>query len=75
MGCCCCGHGQWGHHFGMRRPQHMHSREYEYGMGYARGPRRRRSRQDELQEYVHDLEEELADVKAELDELRGHSSP
>ncbi|MDA8270724.1 MAG: hypothetical protein M0Z39_04875 [Actinomycetota bacterium] len=72
--CHCCGHRwhQWGpgQHYG-----YQHRREYGYGQGFgpgfARGPRRRRDRIEELEDYLGDLEEEITEVKAELDELRG----
>ena len=72
--CHCCGHRwhQWGpgQRYGYRR-----GREYGYGQGFgpgfARGPRRRRDRIDELEDYLGDLEEEITEVKAELDDLRG----
>ncbi len=68
---CRCGHGPW-HHWG-------HGYCYGYGPGYGYGsppgqpyPRsaRRGKRARELEDYVQDLEEELAHVRRELQELR-----
>ena len=75
---CLCGHGLW-HRFGPERscrygygygPRYLHG----YGSEFMQGPRRRRIRTEELEEYLSDLEEEIAAVKAELEELR-KSSP
>ncbi len=74
--CHCCGRGMWhqwgpGRHYGYRR-------EYDYGAGFgpgfARGPRRRRARVEELEDYLGDLEEEISSVKAELEQLKGPSA-
>lgn len=75
MSCQCCGHGSWRHHWGPRHHGYMYEPEYGYGPGrepgFMRGPRRRRSRVEELEGYLKDLEEEVSDIKGELEELRG----
>jgi hypothetical protein len=57
----CCGHGHG----------HGPGQAYGHGPGFARGPRRRRARAEDLEEYLGDLEAEIAAVRAELDEIRG----
>lgn len=76
---CWCGHGPW-HHWG---PGYRYGRAYGYGPEYgygpgmgpglARGPRRRRSRIEDLEEYLGDLQEEMAAVRAELEEMKRRS--
>lgn len=76
---CWCGHGPW-HHWGP-------GQGYGYGPGYGpggygpgfgpgigRGPRRRRARAEDLEEYLGDLEDEVAAVRAELEEMKGRPS-
>lgn len=50
---------------------------YGYGPGYGprteRGPRRR-ARVEDLEEYLGDLEEEVAAVRTELEEMKGRST-
>ncbi|MDA8311305.1 MAG: hypothetical protein M0Z46_11980 [Actinomycetota bacterium] len=69
---CCYGHGHchhWAHGYGPELG-------YGYGRGIApgaRGARRRRARVEDLEEYLGDLEDEVASVRAELEELKGRS--
>ena len=69
-GGCGCGpgaHNRWG-------PVAGYGRGYgDYGPGLER-PRRRRTRTEELEEYLRDLEEEVAEVRTELQHLRGPSA-
>ena len=71
MGHCWCGHGPW-HHWGYGYGPPPWARDYgpEYGYG---PPRRRRRAPDEedLAEYLGDLEDELRRVRVELERLRG----
>ncbi|HLI14548.1 MAG TPA: hypothetical protein VKV23_00660 [Acidimicrobiales bacterium] len=66
---CWCGHRPW-HRWGPPWYGYGPGPGFGYGPGFARGPRRRRTRAEELEAYVRDLEEELATVKAELEDLR-----
>ena len=79
MSCYCCGHGSWHHHWGPHHHGNAFGPESDYGPGHepgcVSGPRRRRSRIDELESYLKDLEEEVSDIKAELEELRGRPQP
>jgi hypothetical protein len=70
---CWCGHGPW-HHYGYAYPPpygppaaYPPPADYYYG-----GPARRRRRRDpeELEEYLEDLEAEIARVRQELGDLR-----
>jgi hypothetical protein len=71
---CWCGHGPW-HHWG---PGCGYGPGYGYGPGFgpgvARGPRRRRARVEDLEDYLGDLEDEVAAVRAELEELKGRTA-
>ncbi len=69
---CWCDHGHC-HHWG---PGHGYGYgpEHGYGPGFVRGTRRRRARAEDLEEYLGDLEDEVAQVKAELEELKGPKS-
>lgn len=63
---CCC-HGHMHHHW-------CYSPGYEYGPppgpGFLYARRSRRSRAQDLADYLQDLEEELARVRYELQELQ-----
>lgn len=84
---CWCGHGPWhhwgpghgcgygqGHGYG---PGYGYGPGpgYGYGPGYGPGvvrePRRRRARVDDLEDYLRDLEDEVAAVRTELEDLKG----
>ena len=75
MSCGWCGYGHC-HHCGYG---HCHHGGYGYGpppwagYGPGYGPRRRRRRADgqALADYLSDLEEEVAQVREELERLRG----
>ncbi|HUY51222.1 MAG TPA: hypothetical protein VMV92_36880 [Streptosporangiaceae bacterium] len=77
MSCGWCGYGHC-HHCGHG---HCHHWDYGYGPpprwrgygpGYGPGRRRRRAADEEdLAEYLRDLEEETGQVRAELERLRG----
>ena len=75
MSCGWCGYGHC-HHCGYG---HCHHGGYGYGpppwagYGPGYGPRRRRRRADEqdLADYLSDLEEEVAQVREELERLGG----
>ena len=81
MSCGGCGYGHC-HHCGFG---HCHHGDYGYGppppwpgygpgRGPGYGPRRRRHRapdEEDLAEYLRDLEEETGQVRAELERLRG----
>ena len=70
---CWCGHRPWHHWHG---PWHHYGYGYgppgpEYRPGYGYGPpRRRRAREEDLAEYLQDLEEEIGQVREELERLR-----
>lgn len=75
---CCCGHGPWHHWHG---PWHHWGYGYGpppgpgyvpgHGPGYWPGARRRtRAREDDLAEYLQDLEDEVREVRAELERAR-----
>jgi len=75
---CWCGHGPW-HRFGPMAGSgygpgygHWHG---GYGPEFPRGPRRRRARAEELEDYLSDLEEQVAAARAELEELRKSNPP
>jgi hypothetical protein len=77
MSCGWCGYGHC-HHYG---PGHCHHWDYGYGppppYGPGYGPRRRRRRaadEEDLAEYLRDLEEETGQVREELERLRGSRS-
>lgn len=76
---CWCGHGPW-HHWGPGCGP-----GYGYGPGFGagyggrfgpgeRGPGRRRPRVEDLEEYLSDLEDQVASVRAELEELKGRGT-
>ena len=73
MSCGWCGYGHC-HHCGYG---HCHHGGYGYGPpppGPGYGPRRRRRRaadEEELSEYLRDLEEEVGQVREEMERLRG----
>ena len=76
---CWCGHGPC--HY---RGHHGYGRGYAYGAGYVYGPppgqpvpfpARRGRRARDLEDYAEDLEEELARVRRELQELRRAETP
>jgi hypothetical protein len=69
---CCCGHGPW-HRCGGPGYWPGYGPGY-YGPELARSPRRRHARAEELEDYLGELEDELAAVRAELEELRGSGS-
>lgn len=73
----CCGHGPW-HCHGYPYPPaygpppaayYPPGEPYGYGYGHRRR-RRRRVDTEDLADYLEDLEEEVARVRRELDELR-----
>jgi hypothetical protein len=81
-----CYHGpchHWGHH-GCGPGYGCHHRGHGYGAGYVYGPppgqpvpfpARRGRRARDLEDYAEDLEEELARVRRELQELRRAETP
>ena len=70
---CRCGHGPW-HHYGYSYPPpaaYAPSPPVYYPPSEPYGRRRRRRADaEELADYLHELEAEIAHIRRELDELR-----
>ncbi|ANS32020.1 hypothetical protein R1CP_37070 (plasmid) [Rhodococcus opacus] len=71
---CWCGHGPWHYHgyhyppaavYAPPPPSPYYPETEPYGP-----PRRRRPDAEELAEYLHGLEEEMARIRREIDDLR-----
>jgi hypothetical protein len=76
---CWCGHGPWHHQMYPYPPPYPPPGYYppppvQYGMPPGRR-RRRAADAEELADYLQQLEEEIANVRRDLDDLRGSDSP
>lgn len=71
---CWCGHGPWHYYQGYPYPPPAGygppPSEYYPPASPVRRLRRRRADAEELTDYLEDLEEEIARIRGELDELR-----